>query len=73
MSELIGLAANTLLSTSDQLFCRQKGFQAQTTIARDGGTGQIRGKVKEDENGIEIADARSFEFGGRRGSEAANK
>ena len=31
------------------------------------GTGQIREKVKEDENGIGIADAGSFEFGGRPG------
>ena len=67
MSELIGLAANTLLSTSDQLFCRQKGFQAQTTIARDGGTGQIRGKVKEDETGILIADPRSSSVANKQG------
>jgi hypothetical protein len=30
------------------------------------GTGQIRGKVKEDENGIEIVDAKKLEFGGRQ-------
>ena len=36
------------------------------------GTGQIRGKVKEDENGIEIVDAKKLEFGGRRGGGVAN-
>jgi hypothetical protein len=31
------------------------------------GTGQIREKVKEDENGIGIRGCRKFESGGRRG------
>jgi hypothetical protein len=29
--------------------------------------------VKEDENGIEIVDAKKLEFGGRRGGGVANK
>jgi len=40
---------------------------------RQRGTGQIREKVKEDENGIGIADAKKFEFGGGRGGGGNNK
>ena len=35
-------------------------FAASPFLADRRGTGQIRGKVKEDENGIRIADARSL-------------
>ena len=33
----------------------------------------MREKVKEDENGIEIVDAKKLEFGGRRGGGVANR
>jgi len=42
-------------------------------MRRKRGTGQIREKVKEDENGIGDRGCRKFEFGGRRGGEAAKQ
>src|SRR5271157_505919 len=42
-------------------------------MRRKRGTGQIREKVKEDENGIGDRGCRKFEFGGRRGGGAAKQ